>query len=238
MKNWFRRDSDKKGKEDKEGDTTFTQDNISSLYEIVEDHLKSLDYDQIRGISSDFAERFRAHQETISEIIRTPPARFEHNPIREGRSQSDAGIEIIDARPHDPISPRRADAVVPFSDEMILSHYDRMIRTQYDRLIDLTVDFLREITTAEIERVDSETRRIDSEVRRLSDALNSGVEELRGDLGRLDERHRCLLKALEGSLIEHDRKIALITTRLWVLLGAVGIAAIIGGTALILSLTG
>jgi hypothetical protein len=238
MKNWFRRDSEKKRKEqtDREDDTTRKQDNISSLYEIVEDHLKSLDYDQIRGISPDFAERFRAHQEIISEIIRTPPARLERHTIRGGPSGTDAGIEIIDARSHDTVGTRRAEALVPFSDEMILSHYDRMIRIQYDRLIDLTVDFLREVATAEIERVDSETRRIDSEVGRLAVALNDGMEGVRRDLGRLEERHLSLQRALEGSLIEQNKKIALVTARLWVLLGAVGIAAIIGGTALILSL--
>ena len=78
MRNWFKKTSDKKPKDSKATGEEEKQHNISSLYEIVEDHLKSLDYEQIKSISGDFAERFAAHQEIISEIVKAPPTRSGH----------------------------------------------------------------------------------------------------------------------------------------------------------------
>ena len=228
MKSWFRKITEKKRKGDEQDAHNEKGQNISSLYEIVEDHLKSLDYDQLEGISEGFAERFAAHQEIISQIIRTPLPKMERYFGQEGGPETSDGFEIVDAHPRAPVG--------PYPSETILSHYDRMIRTQYDRLISLTVDFLKDVTSAEIERVESQTKRIDSEVRLLSDVLRDEAQRLQGDLDRLGERHLSLIKTLENSLIEQNRRMTLLTKRLWMLLSAVGVAAVVGGAALILSL--
>ena len=53
MRNWFKKTFEKKPAGPKTGKEQEKDHTISSLYEIVEDHLKSLDHDQLKGISGD-----------------------------------------------------------------------------------------------------------------------------------------------------------------------------------------
>jgi hypothetical protein len=236
MKKWFKKIIDKKTKDDDQDTDKEKNENITALYEIVEDHLKSLDFEQLRNISSEFAQRFRSHQEMISQIMRTPPPRMERRHGESDRQMPPEEFEIIDARTEGTAGPQFTTAVGTYSDEMILTHYDRMIRTQYDRLIDLTVKFLKEITESEIKRLESETKQVISEVRQLRDAVETEVGKLHDEIEQSEQRQQSLVHTLESELIGQGRKIAVINSRIRIVAAAVGIAAILGTAALILSL--
>jgi len=65
MKNWLKqiRDGIGREKEDK-------KENIASLYEIIEDFLKALDHEQVKGIREEFLERYEVHRDIIGEVIK------------------------------------------------------------------------------------------------------------------------------------------------------------------------
>ncbi len=236
MKKWFKKIIDKKTKDDDQDTEKEKSENISSLYEIVEDHLKSLDFEQLRNISSDFAQRFRSHQELISQIMRTPPPGMERRYGEKDGEVPPEEFEIIDARTETADGPRRTTAVGSYSDEMMLTHYDRMIRAQYDRLIDLTVEFLKEITESEIERLESETKQVISELRELRGAVETEVDKLHDEVEQSEQRQHSLIQTLENELIGQGRRIAVLNNRLRIAAAAVGIAAVVGTAALVLSL--
>ena len=235
MRTWFRKTFNKQtgGSEASEGQEK--GHNISSLYEIVEDHLKSLDYDQLKSVSSDFAQRFAAHQEIISEIVKTPPPRPKKTADAPREAELSNDFVVIDTRSHDAAG-LPVNAAGPFSEEAVLAHYDRMIRSQYDRLIDLTMDFLREVTEAEVKRLDDETTALASEVRDLHDVLTAQVRQLGFDLDETRQLHRDLIVSLEERIVEQNRRADLAERRIKILIGAVIGAGLVAGAALVLSL--
>ncbi len=237
MRNWFKKTPEKKpkGTNDTEGEEK--QENISSLYEIVEEHLKSLDYEQLRSISGDFAERFVAHQEIISEIVKTPPQRGRRDRIDadEKGAHSDE-FAIIDTRAHSGPGFGPGNAAGTYPDEIILSHYDRMIRSQYDRLIDLTMDFLKGVTEAEVRRLDAETAKIAADVRELGDELTGRIERLGEDLEETRRLHEGLIVSCREGIAEQNRKAELASARIKILIYAVIGAGLVGGVALVLAL--
>ncbi len=237
MKNWFRKTPEKKTKDHAPGEGAEKEHNISSLYEIVEDHLRSLDYDQLKSISGDFAERFAAHQEIISEIVKTPPPGRKHNRIgpEETTGESDEFV-VIDTRRRAPAAFRLNAPSEAYPDEMILAHYDRMIRSQYDRLIDVTMDFLKGVTETEVRRLDSETAAVASDLRSLRDVLTDRLERLGEDLGETRELHQGLIAALEDGIAEQNRRAALAAARIKILVFAVIGAGLVGGAALVVAL--
>jgi len=237
MRNWFKKTSDKKPKDSKGTEGEEKKHNISSLYEIVEDHLKSLDYEQIKNISGDFAERFAAHQEIISEIVKEAPARSGRR--KGGADEKAAESEefvIIDTRSRGGTGFDAGNAVGTYPDEVILSHYDRMIRSQYDRLIDLTMDFLKGVTEAEVRRLDTETAKVASDLELLRDALTRQIENLSEDLDETRRLHEGLIASLREAIAEQNRKAELASARIKILIYAVIGAGIVGGAALVLAL--
>jgi hypothetical protein len=238
MRNWFRKTSEKTPKDSDGGQGEEKQQNISSLYEIVEDHLKSLDYDQLKSISGDFADRFAAHQEIISEIVKNPPPRGGAGAKgqKDHKSEKSDEFVIIDTRPQGGTGFLSNIAVGAYPDEMILAHYDRMIRSQYDRLIDLTMDFLKEVTETEVRRIDTETAKIASDVGELRDVLTGQIERLGEDLDETRRLHRDLIVSLEEGIVEQNRKAELALRRIKILAGAVIVAGLVGGAALVLAL--
>jgi len=235
MRNWFRKTFNKQTGEPEASEGQEKSHNISSLYEIVEDHLKSLDYDQLKSVSSDFAERFAAHKEIISEIVKTPPPRPQKKPAARREAELSNDFVVIDARPHGTTG-LPVNAAGAFSEEAVLTHYDRMIRSQYDRLIDLTMDFLREVTEAEVKRLDDETTALASEVRDLHDVLTAQVRRLGFDLDETRQLHRDLIASLEERIVEQNRRADLAERRIKILVGAVIGAGLVAGAALVLSL--
>jgi hypothetical protein len=236
MKNWFRKSPESKTKDQKSGERAEKEHNISSLYEIVEDHLRSLDYDQLKSISGDFADRFATHQKIISEIVRTGPRRAHDNATPEENSRESEEFIVIDTRPR-PTGALRLDAPAPaYSDDVVLTHYDRMIRSQYDRLIEQTISFLKGVTETEVRRIDSETARLGSDMERFRDALTARIEGLGDDLDETREFHRGLIAALEDGIEQQNRLAALALMRIKILVFAVIGAGLVGGAALVLSL--
>jgi len=237
MRNWFRKTPDKKPKDSGAGEGEEKQANISSLYEIVEDHLKSLDYNQLKSISGDFAARFAAHQEIISEIVKKRPQRGKRTGADDGPDieTTDEPV-IIDTRPRGGTGFASGTAVGPYTDEMALAHYDRMIRSQYDRLIDLTMDFLKDVTEAEVRRLDAQTARIASDIRELRDELTEQMELLGENLDETRRLHKSLIAGLQEAMDEQDRKAGLASRRIKILAGAVIGAGLVAGAALILAL--
>jgi hypothetical protein len=237
MKNWFRKTPEKKAKDQKPGEEAEKEHNISSLYEIVEDHLKSLDYDQLKSISDDFADRFAAHRQIISEIVRTPPPERGRDRVNRDETikESDEFV-VIDTRRRAPAAFRLNAPDEAYPDEMILSHYDQMIRSQYDRLIDLTMDFLKEVTETEVRRLDSETAKIASDVQQFRDVLAAQIEHLGEDLDETRELHRGFIAALEDGIVQQNRQAALAFKRIKILVFAVIGAGFVGGAALVLAL--
>jgi hypothetical protein len=234
MKNWFRKASDKKERESGSSERQERQDNISSLYEIVEDHLKSLDYDQLRSISGDFAERFAAHQEIISEIVKKPLPR---RGVNAGRADSEPDDSVvIDTRLHGTAGSAMNPVAGRYSDEMMLSRYDRMIQAQYERMIDLTMDFLKEVTETEIRRLDAETAKLASNVRDLRDVLVEQIQRLAREFDDTRLLHRDLIAALEEETAELNRKAELASARIKILAGAVIGAGLVAGAAMVLAL--
>lgn len=238
MRNWFKKTFEKKPAGPQPAEEQERPDTISSLYEIVEDHLKSLDHDQIQDISSDFSERFAAHQEFISEIVKAPRPRGGRGNSAVRPTDNPDDFVTFDAQlsgvPGYPL--HGPDAAHP--DGVMLAHYDRMIRSQYDRLIDLTMDFLREITEAEIKRVDGETARISSEIQEQRDFLLGQIEQLAEDLQDNREFHRERIASLERLIGEQDRRADLSARRIRILAAAVIGAGAVGVTAVVLSLIG
>jgi hypothetical protein len=235
MRNWFKKTFEKKPDAQESAEEREKQDNISSLYEIVEDHLKSLDYDQLRGISGDFAERFAAHQEIISEIVKTPPPRGKRGSAADRVNGNPDEFVVIDTRGRGGSGlPANNGGVYP--DEMMLAHYDRMIRTQYDRLIDLTMDFLREVTETEIKRLGDETAKVVADIEELRDVLTGQIERLGEDLDDTRSLHHELIVSLEQRIVEETRRADLAARRIKILIGAVIGAGLVGGIALVLSL--
>ncbi len=72
MKNWLKqiRDGIGREKEDK-------RENIASLYEIIEDFLKALDHEQVKGIREEFLERYEVHRDIIDDVIKPRPKKKE-----------------------------------------------------------------------------------------------------------------------------------------------------------------
>jgi hypothetical protein len=232
MRNWLKKRFEKKPAAPIAAEGQEKQDNISSLYEIVEDHLKSLDHDQLKGISGDFAERFAAHQEIISEIVKPPRHRTKPGSTPGGLGE----YVVIDSIAHGPSSLPVNAATDDYPDEMILTHYDRMIRSQYDRLIDLTMDFLREVTEAEIRRLDGQTAKTASDIRDLRDDLAGQIEQLGEDIEETRLLHRDLIIALEQRMAEQNRRANLANRRIKILAAAAIGAGLVGTAALVLSL--
>jgi hypothetical protein len=233
MKKWFQKIIDKKSGDDDRKTGKQEEHDISSLYEIVEDHLKSLDYDQLSNISANFAERFSEHQKNIARIVRTSPSnirRFDEE--MEGVEE----FEVVDARAQSDAGSGHTDVVRASSDELVLSHYDRMIRSQYDRLIDLTVEFLKEVMASEVETLRGETNRIKGEVEQLREDAEEEVQIIRDELRLTEERHLSLIEALEEGLLRQDRMAKILKKRLVILTYCVAVAAAVGVAALILSL--
>jgi hypothetical protein len=233
MKKWFQKIIDKKSGEDDKKTGKQKEHDISSLYEIVEDHLKSLDYDQLSNISANFAERFSEHQKNIARIVRTSPSnvrRFDEE--MEGVEE----FEVVDARAQSDTGLGRTDVVRASSDELVLSHYDRMIRSQYDRLIDLTVEFLKEVMASEVESLRGETNRIEGELEQLREDAGEEVQIIRDELRLTEERHLSMIKALEEGLLRQDRMTKILKKRLLILAYCIAGAAAVGVAALILSL--
>lgn len=235
MRNWFKKTFEKKPAGPQPAEEQEQQDTISSLYEVVEDHLRSLDHDQIQDISSDFSERFAAHQEFISEIVKPPRPRGVRGKAALRPADGPGGFAAIDAELPG-YAPRGSDGSRP--DEGMLAHYDRMIRSQYDRLIDLTMDFLREITEAEIKRVDGETARLGSEIQEQRDFLLGQIEQLAEDLQDNREFHRERIASLDRLIAEQDRRADLSARRIRILAAAVVGAGAVAVTAVVLSLIG
>jgi hypothetical protein len=237
MRNWFRKPSDKKPKDEKPAEGEEKQHNISSLYEIVEDHLKSLDYEQLKSISGDFAERFAAHKEIISEIVKTPPPRRGRGKAAAIQKEpSSDEFVIIDTRPHAGSGFGAGGQAGPYTDEMVLSHYDRMIRSQYDRIIDLTMDFLKGVTEAEVRRLDAETAKVASSVEELRDTLMGQITGLVEDLDETRRAHEDLIADLQETIDEEKRRAELAAKRIKILIYAVIGAGLVGGAALVLAI--
>jgi hypothetical protein len=236
MRNWFKKTFEKKPASPKSGEEQEKDHTISSLYEIVEDHLKSLDHDQLKGISGDFAERFAAHREIISEIVKTATPRGKRGLAAVHAADDPDDFVMIDARTRGATGLPMHGAAGDHPDEIILSHYDRMIRSQYDRLIDLTMDFLRGVTDAEIGRLNAETARIASAVGELRDALTGQIEQLDEDLENTRQLHHNLIFSLEKRIVEQNRRADLAWRRIKILIGAVIGAGLVGAVALVLSL--
>ena len=236
MRNWFKKTFEKKPAGPQTGDEQEKDHTISSLYEIVEDHLKSLDHDQLKGISGDFAERFAAHQEIISEIVKPPTPRGKRGLAAVHAADDLDDFVMIDARARGATDLSMQSAADTHPDEIILSHYDRMIRSQYDRLIDLTMDFLRGVTDAEIGRLDAETARIASTIGELRDALTGQIEQLDEDLENIRQLHHNLIFSLEKRIIEQNRRADLAWRRIKILIAAVIGTGLLGLIALVLSL--
>lgn len=239
MRNWFRKSPEKKPGEPKPEETQETQEkhhNISSLYEIVEDHLKSLDYEQLKKISGSFAERFAAHQEIISEIVKAPAARGPKGGAVVSREADESDqFVVIDARAHG--AGRFGPAAGGASpDEMILSHYDRMIRSQYDRLIDLTMDFLKGVTEAEVKRLDTESAKIAADVGELRGILTDEVGQLDQDIDEIRRHYHDLAASLSERIDRQEQKADRALRRLKYLTAAVIVLGLAGGAALVLSL--
>ena len=68
MKNWLKQIRDGISREKEERDDK--GEDISSLYEIIEDFLKALDYKQVKGIRNEFLERYEFHREVVNDVIR------------------------------------------------------------------------------------------------------------------------------------------------------------------------
>lgn len=68
MKNWLKQIRDGIGREKENRDDK--GEDISSLYEIIEDFLKALDHGQVKKIREEFLERYEVHREVVNDVIR------------------------------------------------------------------------------------------------------------------------------------------------------------------------
>jgi hypothetical protein len=100
MKNWLKliRENVAKEKDDRD-------ENIASLYEIIEGYLTSLDYHQIKGMREEFLPRYQKHLGVIKKVIKPSPGEMEankamQNPAAPPAKERDANIqkELIDLR--------------------------------------------------------------------------------------------------------------------------------------------
>ena len=238
MRNWFKKTFEKKPAGPKTGKEQEKDHTISSLYDIVEEHLKSLDHDQLKGISGDFAERFAAHRKIISEIVKPSALRGKRGLAAVPAADDPDDFFMIDTRALGATDLPMQGASGDHPDEIILAHYDRMVRSQYDRLIDLTMDFLRGVTDAEIGRLNAETAKIASDVQELHGALTGQIEQIDEDLENVRQLHHNLIFSLEKRIVEQNRRADLAWRRIKMLTAAVIGAGVVGVVALVLSLIG
>jgi hypothetical protein len=68
MKNWLKQIRDGIGGDKEEKDDK--GEDISSLYEIIEDFLKALDHEQVKGIRDEFLDRYEFHREVVGDVIK------------------------------------------------------------------------------------------------------------------------------------------------------------------------
>ena len=231
MKKWIkqiREGRDKEGREDVGGNDILEDngkdENIATLYEVVEDYLKSLDHNQLMEVTDQFLDRYERHADEIAEIIKVQP----RNRVTGGRGEiggkaefGDEDIEMVKEK--ESVGREiRGSAAADDNMKYFLREWIGVIREQDNRRFE-----------AELKNLDEKGA---AETRRLEDVLALKVKGIEADVSRAAAHQTGLVAMLQNEIHEQNRRLFTVFNRVWILITGLVVAFLLGGAALLVAL--
>ena len=202
-------------------------ENISTLYEVVEEYLKSLDHNQLTDVSEKFVERYQQHTDEVAEIIKVSPksavpsrreaVKVEHAVIEEKHIG-----EVVKNREERVEREDKGGAMSNDSLKLFLKEWMDIIRVQDSNKFETALKHLDEKKTGEIKG--------------LENNVGLKISKVESDLSQNSRHLLGLLTILQHEVHEQNRRLFLTFNRVWVLITGLVIATLLGGTALLVAI--
>ncbi len=229
MKKWIkqiREGRDKEERDNVEGSDVLgdndKDENIATLYEVVEDYLKSLDHNQLMEVTDEFLDRYERHTDEIAGIIKSPPkgkVTSKRGEIEREAGAGDKGSEISGGV----IEEEKGGSVAEDENmKYFLREWIGVIRDQDNRRFETALKNLDEKGAAE--------------KRRLEDILELKVKRIEADLSRTTDHQTGLVTMLQNEIHEQNRRLFAVFNRVWILITGLVAAFLLGGAALLVAL--
>ncbi len=211
--------------DDEDGDSE--NENISTLYEVVEEYLKSLDHNQLADVSEKFVERYHQHTDEVTDIIKvsSKSAVFgSREAVRVGSKEIEEKkvAEVIkDGRER---IEREVKGGVMSDDslKLFLKEWVDIIRVQDSSKFETALKHLDEKKTGEIKG--------------LENTVGLKIAKIESDLSQTSTHHLDLLTMLQNEVHEQNRRLFLMFNRVWILITGLVVATLLGGAALLVAI--
>lgn len=233
MKKWIKQIREGKGKEERDvvgveevNENEAEEENIATLYEVVEDYLKSLDHNQLMGITEQFVDRYKRHTDEISDIIKVSPRvaipEMARARVRAHDEVGGGGVKerVEDVRKE--IGGAKGEARGDDNVNNFLKEWMEEVRVQDNRRFEMTLNHLAENSAAEI--------------RRLEDILELKIKRIESDLSTASDHQMGLVAMLQNEVHEQNRRLFSVFNRVWILITGVVVAFLVGGAALLVAI--
>ncbi len=202
-------------------------ENISTLYEVVEEYLKSLDHNQLTDVSEKFVERYQQHTDEVADIIKVSP-----------KSSVPSSREAVKVEPK-VIENKYIGEVVKDEGERIVREVKGEVMSD-DNLKLFLKEWMDIIRVQDSNKFETALKHLDdkktSEIKGLEDTVGLKITKMESDLSQNSMHLLGLLTMLQHEVHEQNRRLFLIFNRVWVLITGLVIATLLGGTALLVTI--